>query len=322
VKPTFDNALRRIAATVGMKTRDEPLCVSDGVSEWRSDGVESLAASGLLVLCPLKSLDRASEKVQHKYRNIDPGPPESWLYDVVRASFICHSDAQIAAVCDSLQAFPSFEVVRIKNRFTAPLVNGYRDIQLIVRLIVKNQLGHLVSFICEVCVTHASLAQYELDYPSARVESEYFTPLLTGSVEKQETLCHMLEEFVSAVENEKAKHTLTHSHTHSLTDKDKEVDAEVDLVALVCSLGAPHYEQGQAEAEAYSTTRYFDEDLDFVLENWVELLSFLHMYEQAEQYQKVVLKIVMQIGGGEEDHPDVAEALDTHAMLLKLQVRM
>jgi hypothetical protein len=132
----------------------------------------------------------------------------------------------------------------------------------------------------------------------------------------------MLEEFVSAVENEKAKHTLTHSHTHSLTDKDKEVDAEVDLVALVCSLGAPHYEQGQAEAEAYSTTRYFDEDLDFVLENWVELLSFLHMYEQAEQYQKVVLKIVMQIGGGEEDHPDVAEALDTHAMLLKLQVRM
>lgn len=35
--------------------------------------------------------------------------------------------------------------------------------------------------------------------------------------------------------------------------------------------------------------------------------------------RQVVLKIVIQLAGG-EDHPDVAEALDTHAMLLKLQV--
>jgi hypothetical protein len=295
VKPTFDNALRRIAASVSMETRDPP-CSGD------------TALPGL-VLCPLKALDKASEKVQRKYTAIDPGPPEAWLYDVVRASFICDSEAQIAAVCDSLQAFPSFEVVRIKNRFATPLVNGYRDIQLIVRLIVKNQLGHLVSFICEVCVTHASQTNYELSHPRAREVAEYFAPLLTGPADKNEALSALLEDFCEEAKRQQQQH---------------QAGGEVDLVDLVSRLAAPHFEQGVAltSGTGNSSSRSLeDDDLDFALENWVELLSFMQLYEEAERFQKVVLKVVMLIAGGEEDNPDVAEALDKHAMLLKLQVR-
>jgi ppGpp synthetase/RelA/SpoT-type nucleotidyltranferase len=296
VKPTFDNALRRIAASNAMDSRDEIGLISGSGNE-----------AGL-VLSPLKALDQASDKVQRKYRLIDPGPAEAWLYDVVRASFVCHSEAQIGAICDSIQAFPSFEVVRIKNRFTSPPVNGYRDIQLIVRLIVKNQLGHLVSFICEVCVTHVSQANYKLSHPRVREVSDFFNPLLCGSVEKQEALSALLEEFVHAAQEEKRKQQ----------QQSAEAEGEgVDLGALVIRLAAPHYEQGNTEA---SSNQYFEDDLDFVMENWVELLTFLQMYEEAERFQIVVLRIVMQIAGGEEDHPDVAEALDAHAMLLKLQV--
>ena len=94
VKPT----LRRIAAAHTMEVREEPSSHSDSSGSGSGSGSDAG-----LVLCPLKALDQASDKVQRKYRLLDPGPPESWLYDVVRASFVCDSEAQIAAVCDSIQ---------------------------------------------------------------------------------------------------------------------------------------------------------------------------------------------------------------------------
>lgn len=163
-------------------------------------------------------------------------------------------------------------MVRIKNRFTTPLVNGYRDIQLIVRLIVKNQLGHLVTFICEVCVTHTSQANYEITHPRAREVSEFFRPLLSGSVEKKEALCGLLEELVQAAKQE----------------RETEGADSGGLVELVYRLSAPCYEQGSAEGGGGSASRYLEEDLDFELENWVDLLSFMQLYEQAEKFQKVI----------------------------------
>ena len=192
-------------------------------------------------------------------------------------------------------------MVRIKNRFTSPQVNGYQDIQLIVRLVVKNQLGHLVSFICEVCVTHHLVAKFKITNKRSNEIDEYFKSLLmqSTSLEKQEAICDHLQGLVDEVEE---------------CEKQQEDVKYIDVVYRVASR---YYEESLNECN--DSTHYLDQDLDFVLENWVDILTFFELYEEAEKFQKMVVKIVIQISGDEEN-VDVAEALDTHAKLLKLQV--
>jgi hypothetical protein len=81
-----------------------------------------------LEIPPLKGRDRAYEKAKQEYSEREPGPAESWLFDVVRASVFCKSYKQISDVSRWLGK--NVHIVGSKNRFSEPAFNGYRDLLL------------------------------------------------------------------------------------------------------------------------------------------------------------------------------------------------
>jgi tetratricopeptide (TPR) repeat protein len=104
-----------------------------------------------LLLPPLKPRDRAFEKAKSEYGHRSPGPPESWLYDIVRAGVICRSYKQMADVNKWLSK--NCHVVQTKNRFFEPAFNGYRDLLFHVSIPFRDDLAH----ICEIQVHHRDM---------------------------------------------------------------------------------------------------------------------------------------------------------------------
>ena len=41
---------------------------------------------------------------------VDPGPPCAWIYDILRASFVCETEEQIRAVYDAVMQDPNMQV--------------------------------------------------------------------------------------------------------------------------------------------------------------------------------------------------------------------
>lgn len=89
-------------------------------------GVEQLLVKqGIICLiAPIKSEDRSREKVSKEY-----GGDWSSLVDIVRASIACDTMDQIRSVLAQLP-----DPVRVKDRFAQPLLNGYRDVLVNLRL--------------------------------------------------------------------------------------------------------------------------------------------------------------------------------------------
>lgn len=282
IKSTFDNALIGVAKRLGMPSQT-----------WDGNSPE-IAQSGL-VLCPLKFAERATDKIRDKYTKIEPGPPESWLYDVVRATFICSTEEQMVTVCEQIQNFPSFEVVRIKNHFTNPFVSGFRDVQLTVRMMVKNKRGHLMYFICEVTVTHIALKDYEVEKNTLPLRRQFLS-LFKGSQVKQEGILSALIKCQGEVSRILGQSSL------SANTADSERVVSEALVAF-------------AESELRDVPD--DGGDDEVLECWVQALKYLSEYDGAVKVQEKVCKAL--VNRFEEDSLEVAEGLDELANLLKLQ---
>jgi len=99
-----------------------------------------------LILPKLKPRDRAFDKVNEEYHDRRPGPPESWLYDIVRAGIICTSIKQLKDVNNWLAT--NAHLVQAKNRFIDPVFNGYRDLLYHVSIPYLGGLDH----ICEIQV--------------------------------------------------------------------------------------------------------------------------------------------------------------------------
>jgi tetratricopeptide (TPR) repeat protein len=104
-----------------------------------------------LILAPLKPRRRAFEKAKSEYNRRIPGPPESWLYDVVRAGVVCKSYKQMSDVNKWLGN--NCHVVQAKNRFAEPCFNGYRDLLFHVSIPFRDELAH----ICEIQVHHKDI---------------------------------------------------------------------------------------------------------------------------------------------------------------------
>ncbi|KAL3920409.1 MAG: hypothetical protein SGILL_003279 [Bacillariaceae sp.] len=102
-------------------------------------------------VAPVKPRDRAFEKAESEYKHRIPGPPESWLYDIVRASVVCKSYKQMSDVNKWLGK--NCHVVQAKNRFAEPCFNGYRDLLFHVSIPFKGELAH----ICEIQVHHKDM---------------------------------------------------------------------------------------------------------------------------------------------------------------------
>ena len=108
-------------------------------------------------LPPLKPLDRATEKSKSDYAHRRPGPPEAWLYDVLRATITCKTVKQL----ESLNKFlcKKAHIVQGKNRFVIPAFNGYSDLLYHVR--IPHEFRKNVHFIAEIQVVHKDMVSTE-----------------------------------------------------------------------------------------------------------------------------------------------------------------
>jgi len=138
-----------------------------------SDLIKDVAGlgEGDLDMAEIKSRDRAAEKAREEYNHRQPGPPESWLYDILRASIECTSFKQMSSVNRWL--IEKVHIVDCENRFLTPRFDGYRDIIYFVAIPYKDD----VSFICEIQVHHKELRPLLGDNP----ETVYFRPFFSGS---------------------------------------------------------------------------------------------------------------------------------------------
>lgn len=93
----------------------------------------------------IKPKKRSLEKAQTDYRD-RPGPCESWVFDVVRASILCTSVHEIIALDNWLHVHAY--IVQGKNRFKNPVFTGYRDLLYHIRIQPNGNFHH----ICEIQV--------------------------------------------------------------------------------------------------------------------------------------------------------------------------
>jgi len=132
-------------------------------------------------IAELKPRDRAFEKAKEEYGDRRPGPPESWLCDVVRCSVICKSYKQMNDVNKWLQK--NCEVVKAKNRFLEPAFNGYRD--LLFHVVVKYQGG--LTHICEIQVHHRDMKALDAQFGMPK-HYEFFRSSFAGPWRSQEDI--------------------------------------------------------------------------------------------------------------------------------------
>eukprot|EP00980_Cylindrotheca_fusiformis_P021705 scaffold8535_cov132-Cylindrotheca_fusiformis.AAC.13 len=129
----------------------------------------------------LKPRDRAYEKAREEYRDRRPGPPESWLYDVARASVICKSYKQMSDVNKWLAK--NVHIVSAKNRFYEPVFNGYRDLLFHISVPYRGKLTH----ICEVQVHHKDMKALDLQLGLPK-HYEFFRSCFAGHRRTQEQI--------------------------------------------------------------------------------------------------------------------------------------
>ena len=105
----------------------------------------------------LKPRDRANEKAREEYLIRNPGPPESWLYDILRASVTCQTKKQMIQVNKFLSK--KAHIVQVKNRFASPAYSGYRDI--LYHILLDWHYKENVQFVAEIQVHHKDVLNLE-----------------------------------------------------------------------------------------------------------------------------------------------------------------
>jgi tetratricopeptide (TPR) repeat protein len=133
------------------------------------DAVGGLEESDLEI-AEIKSRDRATEKAQEEYSYRIPGPPESWLYDILRASVVCKTYKQMSEVNKWLKE--NIHIVEGENRFAMPQFDGYRDLLYYVSVPYNNDLA----FVCEIQVHHREFRQHF----GLSSHKAYFRPYFAG----------------------------------------------------------------------------------------------------------------------------------------------
>jgi hypothetical protein len=104
---------------------------------------------GTLKLCPtLKKAARINAKAREEYADREPGPPFSWIFDVLRATIVLDTPQEINLLIAVLLSpdFGEVQIVRLKNRCAKPLFQGYRD--YLINIAIKLPDGWL--HVCEL----------------------------------------------------------------------------------------------------------------------------------------------------------------------------
>lgn len=87
----------------------------------------ALLSATQAIVPTIKSIERAQTKIQHKLA----GQVED-ITDLARSSLIARNSKQLMTAFEQIES--NAEIVQIKNRFSNPKANGYRDLNLLVRL--------------------------------------------------------------------------------------------------------------------------------------------------------------------------------------------
>jgi len=178
------------------------------------------AAGGVtLLFAPLKGRDRAKAKAEEQFRSLTP-PCYSWLFDIIRGSALCSTEAEIVSLYKALEADPSVEIVRVKNRFDPPLFNGYRDINMVVAVKVGS-----VSHLCELQIHLAAIKNSDALHKSHTIYEFFRSFFLENgeAVEKRlEMLCKLPVDGANNVEE--------------LVDSMLGSDADASLLEGLCEL--------------------------------------------------------------------------------------
>ena len=137
-------------------------------------------------LAALKPRDRAYHKAKEEYSDRKPGPPECWLYDVVRGSVICKSFKQIKEVNSWLGKH--CHIVKGKNRFAWPCFNGYHDFLYHISIPFGDGLAH----ICELQVHHKDLKSLDVQF-GLPTHYETFRSSFAGGWREEDAIISDLE---------------------------------------------------------------------------------------------------------------------------------
>ena len=150
----------------------------------------------------LKGVVRAGEKARDDYggrKDADDGsevgPPEAWLFDIVRASVLCRSTQQLLRVMELVQGPGTdfWEVVRVKNRFASPTPSGFRDCNLSLRLRVGcTPAGAPLWHMCELQVHHERIKHMDVVVESHALY-EFFRSYFRGNSQSVRERMQMLE---------------------------------------------------------------------------------------------------------------------------------
>jgi len=123
----------------------------------------------------LKPRDAANDKAREEYLTRTPGPPETWIYDILRASVTCKTVKQMESVNKFLTK--KAHIVQAKNRFVVPAFSGYRDILYHVLLEWPYKEG--VQFVAEIQVHHKDVLNLEKMFGLVN-HYKYFRPIFAG----------------------------------------------------------------------------------------------------------------------------------------------
>jgi tetratricopeptide (TPR) repeat protein len=202
---------------------------------------------------PLKPHDRASEKAKSDYSHRFPGPSETWLYDVLRASITCKTAKQMESINKFLSK--KTHIVQAKNRFATPAYNGYRDLLYHVR--VPYEFKDDVYFIAEIQVKLKEVIALQ-NFFGLNAHLLFFRPCFSGperSMKKTLTSLQKLEK-AGKVDQALLNSLLISEDTDQLAmlaqlfhEKLECLDEALELYARIltlekCSVGEKHAKTG------------------------------------------------------------------------------
>jgi tetratricopeptide (TPR) repeat protein len=273
----------------------------------------------------LKSRERAQQKADNDYRG-----DVARLLDIVRATFVCEVDRQIADVLRCMRArHPAVEIIRLKNRFVNPTPSGFRDLLLNIGVTVETATGSR-TFICEVQIHHAAMLRYDRENDS-HSHYEFFREYFKGStesVQKRIQLASSMGQYAADTDLDTIVWDLVGSTDTTRLFAFKELAkllGELEAAVIVQRRMLEIYQEHSAGGE--------DADTATSLNNLAELLKAQGKYDEAEPLFQQSLAIRRKVCAihlaassrdhsckvlGEE-HPDVATSLNNLAALLNAQ---
>jgi len=141
--------------------------------QWWIDTSVKEKSTGALITSSLKVAARVISKCKENYSDCNPGPPQAYICDIVRASIVCVNERQLLSLLQLFSVLP--ETVYVKNRFRLPAANGYRDVLLYLKMKCEDINGKSFNFICELQLHHMEMLKLSLQYSSLSYYEKYRT---------------------------------------------------------------------------------------------------------------------------------------------------